>query len=449
MPSTVRAAGRRPQQPAQHADRRGLAGAVAAEEPEHLAAPDVERHVVDGLERAERARQLLDLNRPARRSPVRPGQSLAPHRAQQARLAEPQRGLQARVFEFGFEQRDLRVEHFGAGGDAGAEALVDHAPGLGGRGHRLGRRRDRRAAGLEIEQPLPNLERDQVRRTPSGARRPPSACAVSAARLGLGLAAVEQRPGDIDADQSRTSSTRRSAARSACSGAPAPPRPCPTTIRPQCSPAPPSPSERRPALRAVSAVALGRAAQRARDRGRPTGRRRERRAARQRLIDRASWSRCACRAARRSAAPDPARPAPRRCAPESGARTAAPRCACADSRSFGGSTPASTRAFTSLTYASVRASDCSNTRTRVARRHQPPVRARGVETHVSFDRRPIGAGGSTRPAPHPAWRPRGRTHTPGRSLPRARDRCSECPGTAPRGPSGVGSGTRRRGSPRW
>ena len=36
------------QQPAEQADRRRLAGAVRADQPEHLAAPDVERHVVDG-----------------------------------------------------------------------------------------------------------------------------------------------------------------------------------------------------------------------------------------------------------------------------------------------------------------------------------------------------------------------------------------------------------------
>src|SRR5690606_38520947 len=42
----------------QHPDRRRLAGAVRAQEPEDLAALDVERHVSDGGERAEHARDV-------------------------------------------------------------------------------------------------------------------------------------------------------------------------------------------------------------------------------------------------------------------------------------------------------------------------------------------------------------------------------------------------------
>ena len=94
------AAGGRSQQAAEHADRGGLAGAIAAKKSEHLAATDVERHPIDGLESAERARQRPAPESQARRSPARPRRSLAPQRAQQARFADPQGGLQPRVFDF-------------------------------------------------------------------------------------------------------------------------------------------------------------------------------------------------------------------------------------------------------------------------------------------------------------------------------------------------------------
>src|SRR6185503_12099397 len=54
---------RRLEQPAQHADRRRLAGAVAAQEAEYLAAADVEGHVVHGDELAEAPRQPADVDR--------------------------------------------------------------------------------------------------------------------------------------------------------------------------------------------------------------------------------------------------------------------------------------------------------------------------------------------------------------------------------------------------
>ena len=52
-----------PQQAAQHPDRGGLARAIAAEEPEDLAARDVERQVVDGDELSESPAQSTHLDR--------------------------------------------------------------------------------------------------------------------------------------------------------------------------------------------------------------------------------------------------------------------------------------------------------------------------------------------------------------------------------------------------
>ena len=60
MPPTVAVPRGRLQQPAQHADRRGLAGAVAAEKAEDLALPHVERQVIDGDEVAEAPREIGD-----------------------------------------------------------------------------------------------------------------------------------------------------------------------------------------------------------------------------------------------------------------------------------------------------------------------------------------------------------------------------------------------------
>jgi hypothetical protein len=54
--------GCRREQSAQHPDRGGLAGAVAAKEAEDLAGTHLERHVVDGKEVAETAGQVLDVD---------------------------------------------------------------------------------------------------------------------------------------------------------------------------------------------------------------------------------------------------------------------------------------------------------------------------------------------------------------------------------------------------
>ena len=46
------------------------------------------------------------------------------HRAVQARLGQPDAGERARAIELGLQQRELRVEHVGAGRDAGVEAVA-------------------------------------------------------------------------------------------------------------------------------------------------------------------------------------------------------------------------------------------------------------------------------------------------------------------------------------
>ena len=78
----------------------------------------VERHVVDGDELAEAAGQVLD--RRWRWQPSVSGHHW-PTRPLEAALGEPRVGERARAIELGLQQRDLRVEHVGAGRDAGAK----------------------------------------------------------------------------------------------------------------------------------------------------------------------------------------------------------------------------------------------------------------------------------------------------------------------------------------
>ena len=174
-----RAAGRRREQAAEHADRRGLAGAVAAEESEDLAATDVELTSSTALNCAERARQTVDVDRRRRRSSTRP-----PTARDQPRFAQPERGRQARALELGFEQGQLRVEHLGAGRDAGRESAPrppaappwPRPPPRPTRRARRGRTRDRAAAaGLRTR---PGLE---VLRAGRRARRPARALAARSA----------------------------------------------------------------------------------------------------------------------------------------------------------------------------------------------------------------------------------------------------------------------------
>ena len=46
----------------EHLDRGGLAGAVGAEEGKDFSFGDVERHVIDGFDLAERLDQIVDVN---------------------------------------------------------------------------------------------------------------------------------------------------------------------------------------------------------------------------------------------------------------------------------------------------------------------------------------------------------------------------------------------------
>ena len=119
-----RGPGRRLQQPAQHADGRRLAGAVAAEEAEDLAARDVEADASTATNWPKRRVRSRTCDR---------GASLPAKRPRQPRLGEADGGDRARAIELGLEQRDLRVEHLGAGRDAGLVALADDALGFGGR----------------------------------------------------------------------------------------------------------------------------------------------------------------------------------------------------------------------------------------------------------------------------------------------------------------------------
>ena len=127
----------RPQQAAEHANRRGLAGAVAAEKAEDLAAPDVERQSVDGHERAEPAREIPDLDRAL---PVAGGLDVhgrrhpwsAADRPREPGLGQSRVGERPGAIELGLQQRGLGVEHLGIRHDAGVKALGDDATRFGG-----------------------------------------------------------------------------------------------------------------------------------------------------------------------------------------------------------------------------------------------------------------------------------------------------------------------------
>ena len=117
--------GRR-QQAAQHADGRGLAGAVAAEEAEDLAAPHVEADAIDGDELAEAARQIAHLDRAAVDASGQGPAPAAPRRAGRAATARVRSSSAWRRATCA-SSTSVLVD------DAGPEALADDALGLGGR----------------------------------------------------------------------------------------------------------------------------------------------------------------------------------------------------------------------------------------------------------------------------------------------------------------------------
>ena len=185
------------QQPAQHPDGGRLPGAVAAEEAEDLAAPRRRTTVVDGDELRRsggsgRGRRWRRRPGPVHRCRVI-GQAA---RSSRALRPSARRALatRARAIELRLQQRDLRVEHLGAGRDAGAEALADHALGLGRGADPVVGGGDGGAARVELQPAL------RAPRTSPGdrSRRPAPRARERVARglraLGAAAAAVPQRP---------------------------------------------------------------------------------------------------------------------------------------------------------------------------------------------------------------------------------------------------------------
>ena len=174
MPPTGGGAGRGPQQAAEHADRRGLAGAVAAEEAEDLAGADVERHVVDGDEAAESAREVPDFDRVHR--PI----------ALSSCASDSRTPARARVpIELRLQQRVLGVEDFDLRDHAGPVSLANDAAGFGGRRDAARRqpppRRGRTRSRARADAPRPRA-RNRTRRVAAvDARDAARACATSAA----------------------------------------------------------------------------------------------------------------------------------------------------------------------------------------------------------------------------------------------------------------------------
>ena len=160
------------QQSAQHADGRGLPGAVAAEEAEDLAAPDVERQSVDGDERAEAPRQAADLDgvRPVGRW-IRMTASAA-DRACQAR--SPSR-VPARVRSSSACSSAVCASSTSVLVRRRREALAQTRARFGGGAHAVVGGGDGGAARLELELALPDLERDlpiEIRQARLGERAP-------------------------------------------------------------------------------------------------------------------------------------------------------------------------------------------------------------------------------------------------------------------------------------
>ncbi len=106
--------------------------------------------------------------------------------------------------------RDLRVEHVGARGDAGVEALAHDAPRFGRGAHAVVRGGDRRAARVELEPALPDLERELAIEV-GDARRAPRR-----GRRGLGALGATRPPshsGQRDVDETSHESCHSSVAR--------------------------------------------------------------------------------------------------------------------------------------------------------------------------------------------------------------------------------------------
>ena len=241
-PADARGARRGAQQPAQHADGRGLARAVAAEKAEDLPRAHVERHPVDGGERAEPAGQSPDLDGVHRSRPA----------ARRSAASAIRSAAVARVRSSSACSTAISAStHIRAGGDAGLVAFVDDPAGFGRGADAVGRRIDAGPRRLDVEgarlhlegglpvhlvEPrgkrarrgggfptlgaaaarVPQRPRDRERRVPGGlpAVRARKDAGVRTRQI---VAAVHAPP--ADARPRTTASTRSCAASSRCSSA--------------------------------------------------------------------------------------------------------------------------------------------------------------------------------------------------------------------------------------
>src|SRR5436190_2127679 len=125
-----------------------------------------------------------------------PATLLLPHRAQQAGFTEAQACLEPCLFQFGDEQIDLCVEYFTARRDAGAKTLLDDTVRFGCRGDGLVGRGNGGHAELEIEQALPNLQRDEAVKI-LALRLHGVHLRSKSGGLGLRSTAIEDRPDEL------------------------------------------------------------------------------------------------------------------------------------------------------------------------------------------------------------------------------------------------------------
>src|SRR5688572_30960952 len=82
----------------------------------------------------------------------------SPERADEARFRQPYACKRARAIELGLQKGVFRVEHLDLRPGAGTVTLGDDAPRFGSGANRFVRSRDGRAARVDVERPLPDLD---------------------------------------------------------------------------------------------------------------------------------------------------------------------------------------------------------------------------------------------------------------------------------------------------
>src|SRR4051812_36197628 len=143
-------------------------------------------------------------NWPKRRDSPRTSMAftLPSYGAVELRLRQADARDRPRAIELGLEPRHLRLQHVGRGGDADPVALADHAFRFDGGAHLVVGGADGGTARIELEDALPDFERDLAIEV-LDARLEGAGGGARFAALGGAAAAVPQRPRRVDRDVPR------------------------------------------------------------------------------------------------------------------------------------------------------------------------------------------------------------------------------------------------------